>query len=162
MSEQDFHPKDEPAQEQSFPEETFVVEDNTERPPKKEEHRKDPLEAITWGLILVWAGIVFLAANLGWLDQIQLSSLGIEGFTLSDISTWPLIFLGAGLLVFLEAIIRSLVPAYRFSTASTFFAAVILLGVGVGLMIGFQQVWPFILIAMGLAAIASALIAHRK
>lgn len=127
---------------------------------KKQGH--DSLSSITWALILIWAGLVFLASNLGWLDQIQFQQIEFGGITFSGLSTWSLIFLGAGLLVFLEAIIRTFVPAYRSSTGGNFFLAAIFLGIGLGGIFGWEVVGPFILIAMGLSALASALIQNRR
>jgi len=127
-----------------------------------EKHDHDPLSSLTWALILIWAGLVFLASNLGWLDQIKTQQLGIEGFTVTSLSTWSLIFLGAGVLVFLEAVVRTFVPAFRFSTGGNFFLAAIFMGIGLGAIFGWNVVWPFILIAMGLSALASALIRKRK
>lgn len=146
----------------------FDIEEKSEEKYEKEDekhdekHDRDPLSSITWAFILIWAGLVFLASNLGWLDQIQFQQLEIEGFTFSGFSTWSLIFLGAGVIVFLEALIRTFVPAYRSSTGGNFFLAAIFLGIGLGGIFGWDIVWPFILIAMGLSALASALIQNRK
>jgi|GEM_PF-223514 hypothetical protein len=128
----------------------------------EEKHNQDPLSSLVWALILIWAGLVFLAANLGWLDQIQTQPLGIEGLTIDSLSTWSLIFLGAGVLVFLEALVRTFIPAYRSSTGGNFFLAAIFLGIGLGMIFGWNIVWPFVLIAMGLSALASALIRNRQ
>ncbi len=32
--------------------------------------QRDTLSSITWAAMLIWAGLVFLAANTGWLDTI--------------------------------------------------------------------------------------------
>lgn len=129
---------------------------------RNEKQDRDPLSSIAWALILIWAGLVFLASNLGWLDQIQFQQIEFEGITFTGLSTWSLIFLGAGVIVFLEAIIRTFVPAYRSSTGGNFFLAAIFLGIGLGGIFGWAVVWPFILIAMGLSALASALIQNRN
>jgi hypothetical protein len=128
---------------------------------QEEKHNRDPLSSIAWALILIWAGIVFLAENLGWFDQIQFQQVPFENFTLVGVSTWSMIFLGAGVIVFFEALIRTFVPAYRSSTGGNFFLAAIFLGIGLGGIFGWSVVWPFILIAMGLSALASALITRR-
>jgi hypothetical protein len=65
-------------------------------------------------------------------------------------------------LIFLEGVVRTFVPAYRSSTGSDFFLAAIFLGIGLGGLIGYSLVWPFILIAMGLATLASAMIRRQK
>ena len=91
-----------------------------------------------------------------------MQQLGIEGISITNLSIWSLIFLGAGVLVFLEAIVRTFVPAYRSSIGGNFFLTAIFLGIGLGAIFGWNVVWPFILIAMGLSALASALIQNRK
>jgi len=146
----------------------YDFEEKTEEKYEKEDektnekHDRDPLSSITWAFILIWAGLVFLASNLGWLDQIQFQQIEFEGISFTGLSNWSLIFLGAGVIVFLEAIIRTFVPAYRSSTGGNFFLAAIFLGIGLGGIFGWSVVWPFILIAMGLSALASALIQNRR
>ena len=36
-----------------------------------EKYRRDPLGTIVWAAIFIWAGLVFLAANLGFLDSMM-------------------------------------------------------------------------------------------
>lgn len=128
----------------------------------EEKHNRDPLGSFAWGLILIWAGLVFLGSNLGWLDQIQFQQVLPEGLNFIGLSTWSLIFLGAGVIVFLEAIIHTFIPAYRSSTGGNFFLAAIFIGIGLSGIIGWELIWPFILIAMGLSALTSALIQKRN
>jgi hypothetical protein len=158
-------------QEQNYqseqPESPFIDEPSEEVFKKEDKrydknHDRDQLSSLAWALILIWAGLVFLAANLGMLDRIQAQEIEFGGFNIMGLSTWSVIFVGAGAIVFLEAIIRTFVPAYRGSTGGNFFLAAIFLGIGLGGIFGWQLVWPFILIAMGLSALASALIQNRK
>lgn len=131
-----------------------------EKEEKKHEKKSnnDRLSSLVWALILIWAGLVFLGDNLGLMDTIVVDPIQIGDITIQQIGTWSMIFLGAGVLVFVEGLIRTFVPAYRASTGSDFFLAAIFLGIGLGGLIGYSIVWPFILIAMGLATLASALI----
>jgi len=162
MSDQEDKPNNEPNQWQPYYEEKAEEKYEKEDEKHVEKHDQDPLSSLTWALILIWAGLVFLASNLGWLDQIKSQPLGIEGITITSPSTWSIIFLGAGVLVFLEAIVRTFIPAFRSSTGGNFFLAAIFLGIGLGGIFGWTLVWPFILIAMGLSALASALIRRKK
>ena len=66
-----------------------------------EKWRRDPVDAAMWALILIWAGLVLLGANIGVFDQLD----GVEA--------WAIGFFGAGVIVWLAAGFRLLVPAYR-------------------------------------------------
>lgn len=160
MANSENQPQKEPNRQPYYDEKT---EEKYEKEDEKQEekHNRDPLSSIAWALILIWAGIVFLAENLGWFDQIQFQQIQFDDFSLTGVSTWSMIFLGAGVIVFFEALIRTFVPAYRSSTGGNFFLAAIFLGIGLGGIFGWSVVWPFILIAMGLSALASALITRR-
>ena len=107
-----------------------------------------------------WAGLVFLAANIGWLNALSTSFTLPAGLSFAGMSTWSVIFLGAGVLIFIEALIRSFSKAYRSSTGGNFVLAAVFLGLGLGAIFGWNAVWPFVLIAMGVSALLGALI-HR-
>ncbi|MFW5714137.1 MAG: hypothetical protein ACOCYU_05645 [Brevefilum sp.] len=165
MSDQENREKE--RQEEQKPREYHYDEKTEEKVHEKEEEKRyekdnrDPLSSLVWALILIWAGLVFLGENLGMLDAFVADPIQIGEVTIREVGTWSLIFLGAGVLIFIEGLIRTFVPAYRSSTGGNFFLAAVLLGIGLGGLIGYSLVWPFILIAMGLAALASALIRPR-
>jgi hypothetical protein len=95
----------------------------------EEKWRRDPLTAVIWALVFIWAGLVLLADNLNLLDQLGFFQFQeIPGFEV--ISAWPLILVGAGLLFLLEAVIRLLVPAYRKSVTGTLIFGLVLIGLG--------------------------------
>ena len=161
MTNSENQPQKEPERQPYYDEKS---EEKYEKEDEKQEekHNRDPLSSIAWALILIWAGVVFLAENLGWFDQINFQEIQeLQGIQIITVSTWSMIFLGAGVIVFFEALIRTFVPAYRSSTGGNFFLAAIFLGIGLGGIFGWSVVWPFILIAMGLSALASALITRR-
>jgi hypothetical protein len=151
MSDQEKKPQEEQQNQQLYTYDEKTIE----------KHDRDILSSLAWALILIWAGLVFLAANLGWLDQINVQPALPEGLEFVGLSTWSVIFLGAGLIIFIEAVIRTFFPAYH-ASGGNFFLAAIFLGIGLGGIFGWKLVWPFILIAMGLSALASALISKRK
>ena len=147
MSEQDYKPQEEKSEDNSLFEERVSVK-----------HSSDRLSSLIWALILIWAGLVFLAANMGWLNAVSNYITLPAGVTFVGMSTWSVIFLGAGVLVFLEAMIRSFSKSYRSSTGGNFVLAAVFLGVGLGAIFGWNAVWPFVLIAMGVSALLGALI----
>lgn len=103
----------------------------------EEKWRRDPLSAAIWAVILIWAGLVLLADNMGlfaayeWFDA------------------WGLVLTGAGLIVFLEVAVRLLVPTYRRPVGGTTILGAVLLGLGLSNLIGAGVTWPLILIAVG-------------
>lgn len=137
MSEQRFSEKDEKLEKQ---------EEKDEKG-RGEKSRGDPLNAVIWALILIWAGLVFLAQNLGWLAQFELAN------------TWGLIFIGAGLIVLLEVIIRLVMPEYRRPVIGTFIFGIVLIGIGVGMTFGATpQIWSVIFALAIIAAGVSILL----
>lgn len=148
MSEQDYKPLEDKPERDPFLDEERMAD----------KRRSDRLGSLTWALILIWAGLVFLASNLGWLNDVSNYITLPAGVTFVGISTWSVIFLGAGVLVFMEAMIRSFSKPYRSSTGGNFVLAAVFLGVGLSAIFGWNAVWPFVLIAMGVSALISALI----
>ena len=110
-----------------------------------EKWRRDPLSAIVWAAILIWAGIVLLASNLGALDN-WARTLG-----LADLEVWSAIFAGAGIIVLLEAAVRLAVPEYRRPVLGTIILGLVLIGIGLGDIIGWAVLWAVILIVIGLS-----------
>ena len=114
-----------------------------------EKWRRDPLSAAVWAAILIWAGVVLLAQNLDLLVQFE------------TLEPWGLVFFGAGVIVLLEVVVRLLVPTYRRPVGGTLVFAVILLGIGLGNLFGFDVIWPLILIAIGVSVLLGGLFRHR-
>lgn len=156
-----------PPEEQKQPRPPYYDEKTEEKYEKEDEKHtektnQDPLSAFAWALILIWAGLVFLAANLGWLDQLQMQFSLPEGFEFLGLRTWSVIALGAGVILFFEALIRTFVPAYRSTTGGSFFLAAIFMGIGLSGIFGWALIWPLVLIGMGLAALANAFVRSRN
>jgi hypothetical protein len=97
-----------------------------------EKWRRDPVDAAGWALILIWAGLVLLAANLRW--------FGADGF-----EVWPWIFVGAGVIVLLGVLVRLVVPAYRRPVMGSVIFGAILLGIGLAQLPDLQEHWPVVL-----------------
>jgi Na+/melibiose symporter-like transporter len=130
--------------------EKLEKQDEKDEKGRGEKWSNDPLGAIIWALILIWAGLVFLAENLGWLTQFEL------------VSSWGLILVGAGLLVFLEVVVRLVMPRYRRPVVGTFIFGMILVGAGLGITFGTTpQMWSIIfalvIIAVGVGILLRGL-----
>jgi len=140
-----------------------VSEMKSERKSASDRGHGDPLGSLAWAAILIWAGLIFLADNLGWLANINLPQAVLPaGMEINKLSTWTLIFLGAGVIGLLEGILRLFFPAWRNSAGGTFFMAILFLGIGLGNIFGWSVVWPLVLIGLGLSALAGALIRLKK
>ncbi len=112
-----------------------------------EKWRSDPLNAAWWALVLIWAGLVLIADNVGMLE-----TLGIRG------EAWAIGFLGAGILALLFVVIRLLVPAYRRPVTGSIIFGFILLGIGLGELTRWDVVGALVLIAIGVSIILSRFI----
>jgi len=126
-------------------------EEKQEREEKswEEKWRRDPLNAAVWAIILIWAGLVFLAETLGLLTRFE------------RLETWALIFIGAGLIVLLEVVIRLVVPEYRRPVTGSFIFGVVLLAIGLGNLIGVELIWALVLIAIGVAILLRGFFQRR-
>lgn len=135
-------------------------EKEIEKHDEKVEER-DMLSSITWALILIWAGLVFLATNLGWFDQLGIAIDQSWVFrSLEDWNTfgvWNLIALGAGAIILLEAVARLLIPNFRRHVGGTIIVAAVFIGLGLGGWFSWSYLWPLILIAVGVNVLLTGL-----
>jgi len=115
----------------------------------EEKWRRDPLGSITWAVILIWAGLVFFANNLGWFNSLPAGFFRFAGD--SNSGPWSIIFIGAGVILLIEAAIRLAVPAYRRPIGGTLLFAIILIGIGLGNITNWEVIWPLIIIAIGVS-----------
>ena len=127
----------------------------------EEKWQRDSLSSIVWALILIWAGFVFLAGNIGILDafNVLLAAIGLQTAELPlklpfmRLESWSLIFVGAGVLLLAEIVIRLLIPSYRKPVLGTAILAVVALGIGLGT---WGLILPLVLIVAGLAILLGA------
>jgi hypothetical protein len=108
-----------------------------------EKWRRDPVDAVMWAVLLIWAGIVLLVSNFT-------SFAGYE-----KVPLWALGFIGAGVIVLLAAAFRLVVPAYRRPLTGNVILAVVLIGIGLGETVGWFIIGPLVLIGIGVAALLS-------
>jgi hypothetical protein len=114
-----------------------------------EKWQRDPVGSIVWASILVWAGLVLLADNLGLLSDLTLRN------------AWGVIFAGAGVILLLEVLVRLLVPEYRRPVIGTLIFGFILLGIGLGDLVGWGVIWALVVIAIGLSILVRGLFGRR-
>ena len=117
-----------------------------------EKLQRDPIGTLTWPLILIWAGVVLLLENLRLLDD-----LGAFG----RIETWSLIFAGAGLIVLALALVRYLTPEHRRPLMGNIVLGFVLIGVGLGEILGWDLIWPVIIIALGVFLLLGGFLRRR-
>lgn len=111
-----------------------------------EKWRRDPVDAIMWAVLLMWAGFVLLASNLNWFAPF------------AGIPFWSIGFLGAGMIVLLTIIFRLLVPAYRRPLGGSLIFAAVLFGIGFGEIIGWVIIGPLVLIAIGVGILLTGIL----
>lgn len=120
-----------------------------------EKYARDPLGTIVWALIFIWAGLVLLAANFGLIDRLLTWTphMPMMGWMGRIAGAWPLILLGAGVIVLIEVAIRLLVPAYRRPVFGSLFFAILLIGAGLGDLVNWNILWALLLIGLGVSII---------
>ncbi|MDP2966791.1 MAG: hypothetical protein Q8N39_12270 [Pelolinea sp.] len=128
---------------------------------------RDTLSSIVWAAILIWAGLVFLAVNSGWLDKVLAAGFIAKylpkGMEVFEPAAWGIIMLGAGVILLSEAVIRLVVPQFHKHLGGTLIVAAIFIAVGLGNFLGnWEFIWPFILIAAGVSVLVSGLGRKRQ
>ena len=123
-----------------------------------EKWQRDPLGTLAWAAILIWAGLILLASNLGALDLIEdfarrlpfdLINLPWEDGVFT-VEAWTIIWLGAAAILLVTALVRILLPQYRRSITGNLVLAVVFLGLAIG---RWECFGPLILIAIGLGIV---------
>lgn len=123
-----------------------------------EKWNRDPLAALVWAAILIWGGVVLLFNSLGafqtlsdFIRELPIRDWAIAGESRSvDIGGWNVFFFGAALILFVEAAVRLLVPAYRRSVSGTLILGFVFLGIAFDFS---PFVWALGLIALGISVL---------
>jgi len=149
MSEQQHHAKEEKEEKPRQMQEKDEKHEEKEEKNWEEKWRRDPLSGIVWAAILIWAGLVLLVDNLGFLARLE------------RLDAWAVIFIGAGLIVLLGVAVRLLVPAYRRAVTGALILGLVLIGIGLGNLLSWNVIWPLILIILGVFILVRGLIWRR-
>jgi hypothetical protein len=126
--------------------EKSAEEKSTDEKSYEEKYRRDPLGTLIWAVILIWAGVVWLANNFGFLDGLRDRFSDLPFVLPFAREVWALFFLGAGVIILIEVLIRLTVPDYRRPVMGTFILAIVFFGIGLG---SWELIWPLILIVVG-------------
>jgi hypothetical protein len=113
---------------------------------RREWRRNDPIGPIIGALVLIWLGVVFLAAQNPEMFRLP--------FAITWSNAWSFFFVGLGALLILEALLRAVTPTYRHGITGRLIGGTILLLMGLaGILpgIGWSTVWPIALIVLGVA-----------
>ncbi len=111
---------------------------------------ENDISNFAWAFVLVWAGSVFLVDNLGYLHR-WISSIPGLPVRAYDLPVWSIVFLGAGLIFFIEAIIQVFIPGKGKHFTAPLILAAVGMGVGLGQIFSWSLIGPFILIAIGIS-----------
>ncbi len=135
-----------------------AMEKREEKSPQEkswdEKWRRDPLSTIVWAAILIWAGLALLAENLGFFDGLRATGAAQPSLAfLANLQTWSIIFVGAGVIVLFEVLLRLIIPDFRKPVGGTLIFGLILLGIGLGDIFTWNIIFPLILIGVGLSVI---------
>ncbi len=131
-----------------------------------EKHRRDPIGSISWAAFLIWAGVVLLLNNTGnlhfltaFVDRLNLPKSDLP-FTLPfvDMAAWQVFFLGAGVIVLIEVLVRLVVPMYRKPIIGSIIWAAVLFGLALG---NWTLIGPLVVIAIGLAILIGGIFRKR-
>ena len=123
------------------------LHNETENDDKKQ--GQDVLDMAWWAAVLIWVGLVLLAEYLGLLTSLW------------PLEAWEVIFIGAGVLALLGAVIRLLVPTYRHRIGWSIVVGVVLIAIGVGNTVGWGVIGPVVLIGIGLVLMVRLLLERR-
>ncbi len=111
---------------------------------KKEERRF--WEAIYWGGVLAWAGLIFLIDSSGNLPEV------------GEADAWTWIFLGVGLYGLLGSLYRQVSTKWSDPTTWDYVWSGFWLLVGIGGLITSDIFWPVVLVVAGVAIVANTLL----
>ena len=113
---------------------------------RHERRRQDRIPGLFWGLLLILVGAIFLLRSQGFLLQGE---------------WWQYFLIGLGIIFLIEALVRYLIPTYRYSSFGRFIAGIVLVFVGIAFLYGVGQWWPVVLIAVGVIILLAVWLRRR-
>ena len=123
------------------------------RQEREERRRTDPIGAVVGALVLIWLGVVMLAAQ-------NPEMLRLGPFSVTWTNWWAFFCVGVGALLILQGVLR-LVTAYGHGIVGSLIWGAVLLLVGLaGIFPGtnLALLWPLALIALGLGLLLTIIL----
>jgi hypothetical protein len=103
--------------------------------------KQDPRPKVSGGLILILLGVLFLLTEM---DRISWADW------------WAYFLVGLGGIFLIEALLRASYVEGRRGMGGRLVAGLILVAIGGAHLIGFEEWWPLVLIAVGIGVLVSA------
>lgn len=141
--EQRYPPRDEKEEEKRHEKE----DEKKDEKRWEEKYHQDALSSVTWALVLIWLGVVFLANALGWWTwfwKVEAMAIG-----------------GVGVIVLIVALLRLVMPQFRIPVTGSLILGLVFLGVAFWIQFGAVWFWPVVLIAVGAVFLVRSL-SRRK
>ncbi len=114
---------------------------------EKEEKSGDRTGPLTGGLILIWLGISLYLAQTHYIDWA---------------TWWPYFIIGIGVILISQAIIRYASSERRAPAMGFLIGGAVLTIIGLAGVVGMENWWPFVLIAIGILVIFSGMRARAR
>lgn len=111
----------------------------------REKAVRKQLESLWWGAVIIWAGVVLIADYIGLLPEIR------------EVGPWSWIFLGAGALGLIGALVRAASATLPKPTSGDYFWSAVFLIVGSSGFLGWEISFPIALVVIGLAILANVI-----
>lgn len=126
-------------------EEVTIEELKAEQELLHEKAERKRLESFWWGAVIIWAGLVLIADYLDLLPQIR------------EADAWSWIFLGAGVLGLIGALVRAASHDLPKPTGWDYFWSALFLIIGASGFFGGGIAFPLALMVIGVAILANVL-----
>jgi len=119
-----------------------------------EKWRRDPINALSWALVFIWAGLVLLGNTTKWVTFDWWNSDKL----------WAIIMAGAGAIFVFFALVRLLMPEHRRPITGNLIMGFIFLAVGLSVLTtwGWGLIGAIAFIGIGLIIILSGIFRKRK
>jgi hypothetical protein len=121
-------------------------DDKSRREQRREGWRRGPMHGLFWGLLLILLGVLFFVQQQGHI---------------SDDSWWQYFLVGLGAIFILDALVHYL-RRISYGIYGRLIAGAVLVVVGLAFLKGWDNWWPLVLIAAGVAILAGYFVRGSK